>query len=70
MSFTIPMIKTSFKLFACLSVKSFHRSKKMVSFLDVLIQKEQSIIWTDHYIKPTDTRRYLPFHLPILNPAK
>ena len=36
-------------------------SKKMVQFLDVLIRKEQSIIWTDLYIKPADTRRYLPF---------
>ena len=36
-------------------------SKKMVPFLDVLIRKEQSIIWTDLYIKPADTRRYLPF---------
>ena len=45
-------------------------SKKMVPFLDVLIRKEQSIIWTDLYIKPTDTKKYLPFYLPILNPAK
>ena len=36
-------------------------SKKMVPFLDVLIRKEQSIIWTDLYVKPADTRRYLPF---------
>ena len=36
-------------------------SKKMVLFLDVFIRKDQSSIWTDLYIKPTDTRRYLPF---------
>ena len=33
----------------------------MVPFLDGLIQKKQSIIWTDLYITPADTGRYLPY---------
>ena len=37
------------------------QSKEMVPFLDVLIRKEDNMIWMDLYTKATGTKRYLPF---------
>ena len=40
---------------------TMQKSKEIVPFLDILIRKDGTKIWTDLYTKPTDTRRYLPF---------
>ena len=36
-------------------------SKDQIPFLDILIKRNESVIWMDLYHKPTDTQRCLPF---------
>ena len=37
------------------------KQDKEITFLDILIKKEDNHIITDIYHKPTDTKQYLPF---------
>ena len=36
-------------------------SKDQITFLDVLIKRNENGIWMDFHHKPTDTKRCLPF---------
>ena len=36
-------------------------NEREIPFLDILIKRDNTGIWTDLYHKPTDTQRYVPF---------
>ena len=37
-------------------------SETNIPFLDILVNKKENKLWMDLYTKPTDSKRYVPFH--------